>query len=135
MRYEFSKSLELARALYDENYILRCQHFSFAFLKSRLIGVGRNQNRTHPLNLRNPKYKDGKKIEGKLMCSELSLFLSLRNKTNYPFNKISIFNVRIDRNGEVKLSCPCNSCRSLLSFLSPKSVFYTTNTGSFEKYC
>lgn len=134
MANQLQKALELSRALFDPDFELRCQHFSFAFYKGRIMAVGRNQNKTHTLNLRNPLRFNDKVFEQKRMCSELSLFLTLKNKTNIPFHKISIINIRLDRNAFPCMSRPCESCRNLIKYLKPKELFYTDERGEFLPY-
>lgn len=135
MNYEFRKSVEIARAEFDPNWQLRCQHYSFAWYGSTLLGFSKNSSKTHPLNIRNPlRFHSGEINYTKGTCSELGLFIQLKNKTTINFNKIKIINVRIDRNGSLSLSAPCVSCRSLIRFVKPKSVFYTTSSGEFEEY-
>ena len=133
---KFAKSTELARALYDPTFGLRCQVFSFAFYKTRLVGTGRNADKTHPINLRNPlRFRGSRKIfSDKAVCAECSLYIQLKNKTNIPFNKLSVYNVRIDRNGEIKNSRPCASCANLLTVFKPKSLFFTVDGGGWMQY-
>ena len=135
MQYEFRKSLETAAALFDPDYPLRCQVFSFGWVKSRLIAVGRNQDKTHPLNLINVlRFDTGEIHRNKLTCAELNLCQKLKRTTNIPFDKITIVNLRLDKNRKVKMSRPCNSCRSLISYCSPKALYYTDDNGNFQKY-
>lgn len=135
MNYEFRKSLETAAALFDPDYPIRCQVFSFAWSRGRLIAVGRNQNKTHPLNLINVlRFDTGEIHRDKLTCAELSLAIKIKKTTNIPFEKITIVNVRLDKNKNVKMSRPCNSCSSLCAFIQPKALYYTNDLGVFEKY-
>ena len=135
MQREFNKALETAQALFDPDYSMRCQVFSCAFLKGRLIAVGRNQNKTHPLNLVNVwKFDNGEIHRDKKQCAELSLFLKLKKTTNIPFNRITIVNIRLDKHRNIKMSHPCPSCVNLEKFLSPKAFYYSNNSGQFERY-
>lgn len=135
MQREFNKALEMAQALFDPNYHTRVQVFSFGFHRGRLIAVGRNKDKTHPLNLRNVlRFDTGEIHREKGICGELSLFLTLKKTTNIPFNKIVIVNVRLDKNRNVKMSRPCNSCSSLCAFIQPKALYYTDDNGVFQKY-
>lgn len=135
MQREFNKALETAQALFDPNYPIRCQVFSFAFFRGRLIAVGRNQDKTHPLNLINVlRFNTGEIHRNKLTCAELNLAIRLKRTTNIPFDKITIVNVRLDKNRKVKMSRPCNSCSSLCAFIQPKALYYTNDFGQFEKY-
>lgn len=135
MNYEFRKSIEIARAEFDPNYLCRCQHYSFAWYRGTLLAFAKNNPKTHPLNIRNPlKFHTGEINYTKGTCSELALFIKLKNKTNIPFSKITIINVRIDRNLNLSYSKPCNSCESLIRYIKPKTVFFTDFNGQFEQY-
>ena len=130
----FNKSLEIANALWEKDCKIRCQVFSMAFWKSRLLAVSKNNARTHPLNLRNPIYFNGIRYDDKGSCAELNLFIKLRNTTNIPFSKITIVNVRLDRNKRIAMSRPCISCSNLIKYLAPKNVYFTNEYGEFEIY-
>lgn len=132
----FKKSIELARAMYDIDSNLRCQHFSFVFFKSRLMVVGKNTKKTSPWNLVNPKAgTDGSDISGiRGQCSEWSAVNRLKRLTNVPFKKCTLFNVRIDRNQKVSMAKPCPSCGKLLSFAEFDNVFYTDYQGNLIQY-
>jgi hypothetical protein len=135
VKYEFKKSIETALALFEPDYASRCQVFSFCYLKGRLLAVGRNSKKTHPLNLVNVlRFDTGEIHRDKGCCAELSVALKIKKTTNTPFSKITIINVRLDKNKNIKMSRPCNSCNSLISYLKPKNVFYTNNSGQFEEY-
>ncbi len=130
----FNKSLELSLALWEPDYELRCQVFSFAFYKGRVLVMARNTAKTHTLNLRNPIFAQGKRLEMKGCCAELNLFIKLRNTTNVPFNKLTIVNVRLDKNKRVCMSRPCISCSNLIKYLNPRNVYFTNENGEFVNY-
>jgi len=129
---EFSKSIELARALWERNYETRCQHFSFVFYKGRLLTIGRNKIRTHPTNLKNPTNFDSTHSKG--ICSELAAAIKLKNKTDISFSKLIMINVRLDKNLNVKMSRPCSSCQNLIAYLKPKQLYFTDDEGKFQLY-
>jgi hypothetical protein len=135
MEYELKKSLEMAYAEYDYDYDMRVQIFSFGWYKNKIICIGKNKNKTHPLNItKNPIYFDDKILETKTTCAELDLFLKLKRKTNIPYNKLKIVNVRLDKNMNIRNSKCCRSCASLITYMKPKSIYYTTDNGNFEIY-
>lgn len=135
MQREFTKALETAQALFDPNYHTRVQVFSFGFHRGRLIAVGRNKDKTHPLNLVNVlRFDTGEIHRDKGCCAELGLFLRLKKTTNIPFDKISIVNVRLDKGRNVRMSRPCPSCNSLVAYCGPKALYYTDDNGNFQKY-
>jgi hypothetical protein len=73
-------------------------------------------------------------LETKTTCAELDLFLRLKNKTNIPYNKLRIVNVRLDKNLKIRNSKCCRSCKSLIDYMKPKSMYYTTEEGIFKIY-
>ena len=46
----------------------------------------------------------------------------------------SIFVVRVNRQGKLRLSKPCPMCHDVLKFTGVKKVYYSTNDGSIEMY-
>ena len=129
------KCLEIAYSLYSTKHPIRAFHISFFIHRNRIAAIGINNKKTSPVNLHNPKINEsGQRIDvTKYTCSELNSFLKIRNKTNIPYNKLTLINVRIDRNGKIRNSCPCKSCMSLIDFMGVKDVYYTNNFGSFVK--
>lgn len=134
---KFQKYLDIAFALHEKNSECRCQHTTVAVVKNRVIAIGRNSRKTSSFNLRNPKIGilDGKDITGTTgTCSESHCLKKICNLTNIPFEKISLYIMRINNNKKVAYSYPCYSCRSLISWAKPKEVFFTDNNGQFEEY-
>ena len=137
MTPNFNKIIELGYALYNpETHPVRCFHFSVILYKNRLISAAVNSPKTHPINLRNPKYGyDNKNITDiKGSCSEMSACLKLKRISNIDFEKCSLINIRINRLGHLANSRPCSSCESLLNYFSFKDVFYTNDRGIFERF-
>ena len=137
------RSVEIAYALFkptehEHRVFVAC----LCWRKNRLVQVGINQDKTHPINARyNPLIcrRTGRIItENKGVCAELDCFLNLKKKTNYNFRDLSIINVRIDRKMEIKNSRPCSSCSSLINYVSPRELWYSTggvkDNPEFELY-
>lgn len=130
------KSKELAAAMFDINSNIRCQHFTFVYFKGRIVTIGKNSEKTHPINLMNfnraKVEKERLNIKG--TCSELDAFIKLRNTTNIPFDKVEIYNLRVNRNGAFDMAHCCNFCVSLIQYMNPKKFYYTDNKGEWIKY-
>ena len=60
----FNKIIEVSYALINKhNADLRCRHFSFILDRNRIISIGLNSPKTHPLNLKyNYVNKNNEKI-------------------------------------------------------------------------
>ena len=138
MLNKFHRSLEISRALFNniEKSAPRCRHFSFVYYQNKLISIGQNNKKTHPINLKNPVFSEnGQNLsEIKGCCSEMIALLKVKRKTNLAFNKCELYNIRIDKNGVVCNSYPCKSCQNLILFLGIKKVYYTDNCGSIKQY-
>ncbi len=143
MKNIFNKAIEVSYALFDKKKLLfdqRCFVVCCAFYKNKLIVIETNSNKTDPINLRNPLIcrRTGQIIKKERTCAEWNTIKRLKNTTNLSYNKISLVNVRITRQGKLGLSRCCSSCSQLISFIEPKNVFYTLdserNNPVFEKY-
>lgn len=132
----FQKYIDLAYALYDPNFELRSQHVSIIIYKNKIVSIAKNNKKTSPKNVLNPKYsRSGENISNiKGCCSEFRALNQLKNKTQIPYNKITLINIRINRNMELCNSLLCDSCQSLIAFLGVKNVYYTDKQGTFAKY-
>jgi len=133
---KFNKLIEISYALYDKSSDKRCQHFSFILFKNRIISIGQNSVKTHPINIRNSVVgRDGSDLRHiKTTCSELAALIKLKNTTNIRYKKCVMVNVRIDRNKKINYSHPCAFCQSLLAYFNLKQVFFTNSFGKFEEY-
>ena len=136
MQKLFRKSIELSRALFpvniEERNGRRCIHYSYLFNKTKLILVAENKQSTHSINRYNLREFD---IGQKHICSECRLFLKAKSKfDNLNWRKLTVVNVRINLQGKICNSRPCASCKNLLQFVSPRSVYFTDDHGDFVKY-
>lgn len=131
------RTVDLAYALFDPKHEERCFVICAAWYKGRIIRVGINQNKTHTINNRNPLIcrRTGGIVPDKHVCAELNCFIGIKNTTNLDMRRVSLVNVRIDRQMRVRYSKPCNSCKSLLKFMQPKELWFSGDSGEFEQYC
>lgn len=125
---------EIAFAFDRDLFPGRNLHLSFIIYKGRIICIGQNSKKTHPVNLRNPKIsQDGLDISSfRGLCSEYSAIRKLKNLTNIKTGKCSLINIRINKLNEIRNSRPCNSCLGLLAFFKFKSIHYSNDAGLFE---
>ena len=96
----FPKLVEIAKALYPYKTV-RCHHVSIVLDKNRIISIASNSHKTHPDNLKYPKYnRQGNDISAyKGSCSE---FLALKNIERT--RRLVLVNIRIDNNLELNYS-------------------------------
>jgi len=129
----FDKIIEVTYALINKhNADLRCRHFSFILDRNRIISIGMNSIKTHPMNLKyNYINKNKQKISDIVGThSELNAVIKLGIED---CSKLTLVNTRINRNNLLDNSAPCNGCSDMINQLNFKNVFYTTCEGIFEK--
>lgn len=120
----FNTAVKLSRAMMSltpHNF----KHFSFLFRRNNLAAIGFNKpNKTHPLS---------NKFGYRFNCihSELDVLLNfekpLKELKNY-----ELLNIRLDRNGDVKLSKPCKFCQQLLKYYKTRRVLYSISNAEFQ---
>lgn len=128
----FNKIIEMSYALAGKKrHRQRCKHFSFIYGKNKLLSIGINSPKTHPINL---KYNYLNKQKDKISHivgthSEMSavIKLGLDNCEN-----LIIINTRINRKNEIDYSMPCNGCMEMLEELRFCKIYYTTKEKKFE---
>ena len=130
----FKRLEEIAESLIDWEDDVRCRHFSFILNKKRIVAIGTNQQKTHPINLKNRKVsvRTGEDFsEQKYICSEFNAIIKLKRLTNIDTKKCTIVNLRYDRNRKIALARPCMSCNSLLAYHEFKKVIWTDDRGNY----
>mgnify|MGYP001560508936 CR=1 FL=1 len=135
MQNIINKIKEIAFAFDKNQFPGRTLHLSFIVYKKRIVTIGQNTKKTHPINLKNRKIsKEGIDIS-KLCgtCGEWAALRSLKNLTNIPAKKCSLINIRINKLNEIRMSRPCHSCISLLTFFNLDKIYYSNNQGQFQK--
>lgn len=129
----FNKIIEISYALINKHSAdLRCRHFSFILDRNRIISIGLNSLKTHPLNL---KYKYVNKNNQSISNivgthSELSAVIKLGQEDCSDF---TLINTRINRNNRLDFSAPCSGCCDMIQQLNFKNVYFSNNEGKFQK--
>ena len=110
----------------------RCKHFSFIYNKNKLVSIGINSPKTHPINL---KYNYLNKQKDKISHivgthSEMSAVIKLG--VDSCEEDLIMINTRINRKKEIDYSRPCNGCMEMLKELKFSKIFYTSKDKNFE---
>ena len=129
----FNKIIEISYALITKHSAdLRCRHFSFILDRNRIISIGLNSLKTHPLNLKynyvNKSNQNLSNIVG--THSELSAVIRLGEED---CSGLTLINTRINRNNKLDFSAPCNGCMDMIKQLNFEKIYYSNFVGSFEK--
>jgi deoxycytidylate deaminase len=129
----FNKIIEVTYALINKhNADLRCRHFSFILDRNRIISIGMNSTKTHPMNLKyNYINKNKEKISDIVGThSELNAVIKLGEED---CSKLTLVNTRINRNNLLDHSAPCNGCSDMIHQLNFKNVYFSNIKGAFDK--
>jgi deoxycytidylate deaminase len=130
----FNKIVEVTYALINKhNADLRCRHFSFILDRNRIISIGMNSTKTHPMNLKyNYVNKNKEKISDIVGThSELNAVIKLGEED---CSKLTLVNTRINRNNVLDHSAPCHGCSDMINQLNFKNVYFSNVKGGFDKY-
>ena len=125
--------IEISRALMPEHQCRRTFHTTFIVRKGKIQSIGINSTKTHPRNLKyNYQGADGVDIRSIVgVHSELDAVIKMGRKD---CSDCVFINVRIDNNGQVAMSAPCEGCQCVLRQVGFKQVWYTNNEGKLEKW-
>jgi deoxycytidylate deaminase len=129
----FNKIIEVSYALINKHSAdLRCRHFSFILDRNRIISIGMNSTKTHPLNLKyNYVNKDNKSISDIVGThSELNAVIRLGEED---CSRLTLINSRINRNNMLDYSAPCSGCSDMIKQLNFKNVYFSNAQGKFDK--
>jgi len=129
----FNKIIEVSYALINKhNADLRCRHFSFILDRNRIISIGMNSTKTHPLNLKyNYVNKDNKSISDIVGThAELNAVIRLGEED---CSRLTLINTRINRNNMLDYSAPCSGCSDMIKQLNFKNVYFSNVQGKFDK--
>jgi tRNA(Arg) A34 adenosine deaminase TadA len=102
----------------------RSKHFSFVVRRNTIVSIGWNQPfKTHP---------QAQRFGYRFNCihSELHAILKF-SKAVRELSHYMLVNVRLDKQGDVRMSKPCVTCQKLLGVFTFNEVWYSTNEGQF----
>ena len=98
-----------------------------AVYQGQVIGLGCNSNKTHPIQKKYNRYRNGEDFIPKLYA-EISCLNQIKY-LNINFAKVKLYIYRIRKDQPFGLSRPCPSCMAAIKDLGIRDVYYTTNDG------
>jgi len=103
-------------------------HFSFIVVKNKILGYGTNL--PYP-----PKKNYGyeARIQGGVAKLHSEIVAWKRCKSLIQGANFEIVNIRLNRNSELRDSCPCSCCMNLLTTLGCSRFYFSTSTSFFLK--
>jgi len=130
----FSKIIEVTYALINKhNADLRCRHFSFILDRNRIISIGMNSLKTHPMNLKYNYVNKNKESISNIVGThaELNAVIKLGEED---CSGLTLVNTRINRNNVLDHSAPCSGCSDMIHQLNFKNVYFSNTKGGFDKF-
>ena len=101
----------------------RSRHISFLLNGKKIESIGFNsQIKTHTLCHKHNYWKDHihSEVHAVIKCKRIHLI-----------DGFSLWNIRIDRHGNIRISKPCDRCMEFIKKIGIKKVYYTKNNGEF----
>lgn len=110
------------------NYVDKCEgksrHISFIVRRNKILAVGWNRDTRTLALARRFRYWQAS-IHSEIACI-----------ANFPHSIAELrycemWNVRIDRHNQIRISKPCQRCRKVINAFDLAGVYYTTDEGDF----
>lgn len=98
-----------------------------AVYQGTIIGVGFNTNKTHPMQKKYNRYRNGENFIPKLHA-EINCLNSIRY-LDINFSKVKLYIYRKRKSAKYSMCRPCPSCMAAIKDLGIKHVYYTTDEG------
>lgn len=102
----------------------RFKHVSLILKKNKIISIGTNNNKTHPL-AKKYEYRFSEKH------SELDALIKIPKELR---SKLVLVNFRFNNAGQLKMSCPCSKCLPWCLEIFD-DIYYSTQLGDFQNVC
>lgn len=127
---------EFARHVAEMSDFERAKVGAVAVLKDKVISVGHNSNKSHPLQKKYNQYRNFRQDGGYIkhaLHAEVACLIPLLD-TDVDFSKVSLFVYRIRKDRPHGLARPCPACSKLIFDLGIKHIVYTTDHGFAHEY-
>ena len=98
-----------------------------AVYQGTIIGVGFNTNKTHPMQKKYNRYRNGENFIPKLHA-EINCLNSIRY-LDINFSKVKLYIYRKRKSAKHGICRPCPSCLAAIKDLGIKHIYYTTDEG------
>lgn len=102
---------------------LRCSHVAALFHKKKLLSLGMNKTKTHPLAFKLSGLQSKRYLHAEIDCLKA---------VEGELSKATLYVVRVDRNGELANSKPCKYCMPYIQEKQIGRVVYTVDGGIRE---
>ena len=129
----FREALRISKAMQGLRKTGQSFHTSFAIKKNKIICVGWNCYKSPHNECRFGKYYN-RKFTSDYEPNRHSECHLCEKLDESKLKDYEILNVRINKNGEPRLSQPCHNCFSnVVLRMMPKKFFYSDNNNSYQE--
>lgn len=98
--------------------------------KNKVISVGYNCTKSHPLQAKYGKYRGLVTPQPVSLHAEMAALLKIKDM-DIDWKKVSIYIFKAHKDGSLANCRPCNACMSLIKELGIKNIYYTSQ----EAFC
>lgn len=121
-----NRILELARAICPLNFERRTSHAAFLVKKSKIVHIGINLAKSHPITKNHPYHE----YQQTGIHAELNACLKSGKED---LSKYKLIVIRINRHNKTTNSKPCVGCQGILKQFNVGEVWYSTDNDSIEQ--
>lgn len=134
LSHKDKRFFEIARLISQTSEYRRIKIGAIVVKKNKIISVGVNSYKTHPVQKRYNKFRFDTvaKDTNHTLHAEIQALVNIPNGTD--LNDLTIYIYRESRNGGTAKSRPCPSCMNLIKDIGIKKICYTTEEGFAIEY-
>lgn len=119
------KTAKLAHIMCPTNRGLKSSHVAFLIKSGKIIHIGWNKNKTHPINLKHPYHSYPIGLHSEVDCIIKS---GKEDLTGY-----EMIVIRVDKNGKLNNSRPCIGCQSVIKQFGIDTIWHSNVAGEIIK--
>ena len=129
-----NKTIRKAYNHWSPNPLIRCYHYCAAFDGNKMICFSQN----NPIKMSAKAHRIGERfnipkyIEHPFVHAESHMISKLLDRYNTIDSSWSIVVMRINRQGIILGSKPCENCNKLLNAVGLNDIYYSTDDGNFS---
>lgn len=121
--HQNDKILEILRyeALTNSSLIRSSRHAAAIVYKKRVLSIGHNKRKTHPIELRWQK-KPGAIF---LHAEKDAIIKAMNRYGDQILQDCTLYVIRVMKNGDLGCSKPCESCQNFINSLDIKRIYWS----------
>jgi len=128
------KTIKRSYKSWEPHPLIRCYHYAAAFDNNKMIAFAGN----NPIRFSAKAFKMGERFnistykEYPYPHAESHLISKLLDRYNSIDSNWKIVVLRINREGRILMSKPCDNCQKILDAVDLSQIYYSNNDGSFN---